>query len=626
MKKFFDGKAILYLMLFSPLIDIITSIMVVCGINITVGIILKCFMLFMVCIYLLFYDNKHWKHNLIFIFIVGIFNILNLINNFSVININLFSYFGYLVKYDFSLLMILFFIRYFKQNKIDIKLLKIPIIILCISIILSNLTNTAFYTYDIYRSGNSSWFSSGNEFGAILSILYPISIYLFLDRKDSKKIDIIYVLILAFGMINLGTKVGLLSFYISSICYLIFRIFSIKRYKLNYSFYSILVLLILVSSLFNYLPTVKNVKNKYNYAISSISEEDLEISNQEIITNQIILSNRNEYLDFIRKNNYELQDYIFGKINIEGTSIVIIEMDLLDTFYMFGILGFILLYGTIGYIFFKIIKKYLNNISKGIKYIKINMLFVCIGLSFIISCLVGHVLFCPSVSIYFAVICSYLYVYDKFEKEETNKKKILIGAVDLQAGEVETELINLLNSIDYNIYEVDLFLQLKKGPLYNKIPNKVKIITPYPNALDNFFAKESKISKIIKQLLYNKYTAYLWTNNKRYDVSIDYTGNHLFIDYYIGKSDANKKLIWVHHNVYGSSKYNKKFNEDFIKNIKKYNLYDKIVCISKSTKKDLDMTFENLKDKTCVIVNIQPKSMKEHNKEALENFYKVVND
>lgn len=623
MKRIFDGKLILYLMLFSPIIDILTSIMLLCGIDITIGIILKCLMLLLVCIYLVFYDREHCRQNLIFIFIIGIFNILNLVNNLSVIKNSLFSYFGYLVKYDFSILMILFFIRYFKKSKIDIRLLKIPIVIISISIVLSNITGTALYTYDMYRSGTSSWFSSGNEFGAILSILYPISIYLFLDRKDSKKIDIFYVLILAYGMINLGTKVGLFSFFISSVCYLIFRLFNIKKYKLNYSFYAILVLLILVGCLFEQLPTVKNIKSKYDYVIDNTEIENEEQQIEEI-TNQVILSNRNQYLSFIRKNSYNWNDYLLGKINFDGNRIVLIEMDLLDTFYMFGLVGFVLLYGLIGYIIIAILIKYLKNISNGLKYIKINMLLICLCLSFFISCLVGHVLFCPSVSIYFAVICSYLYVYDKFEKEESDKIKILIGAVHMKIGGIESTLINLLNNIDYSEYEVDLFLLLKNGDFYDKIPNNVKIITPYYNIFDRFFAEESKFSKVIKHILYNKYTAWLWTNNKRYDVAIDYTGYYLFTDYYIGLSDANKKLIWVHQNVYGSLKYDKNFNRNFIKNLNKYNLYNKIVCVSDSTKNDFDKMFENLSSKTCVVVNLQTKSDDIKEKVELEGDYKII--
>jgi len=280
-------------------------------------------------------------------------------------------------------------------------------------------------------------------------------------------------------------------------------------------------------------------------------------------------------------------------------------MDLFDVFYMFGLFGFILWYGLIVYIGIKVFLKYIKNMINGLKYIKINMLIICITLTFIISCLVGHVMLCPSVSLYFALICAYLYAYDKFEKEENDKIKLLIGAVHMKVGGIERVLINLLNNIDQNKYEVDLFLQLENGDLYEKIPDYVKIINPYPKVFSSFFAKESKVSKVIKHLLYNKYTAWFWTNNKMYDVAIDYAGYYLFVNYYIIGTLAKKKFIWDHENVYGSLKYSKLFKQNFIKNINKYKYFDKIVCVSKSTKKDFDKMFPMYRDKTCVVYNVQ---------------------
>lgn len=623
MKNKHDGKLILYLSLFSPLIDIITSIMLNNGVDFTLGIFVKCVMLFLMAIYLVFLDKKSWKKNLICILIIGIFNVLSIINNISILSDCAFSYFSFLIKFDFSLLSLYFFIRYFLEHKIDIKLLKIPIFILVGSILISNLTGTAFYTYDANRMGNSAWFSSGNEFGALLSILYPIAIYLFLDRKDSKKIDIIYVLILAFGMINLGTKVGLLSFYISSLAYLFFRIINAKNYKLNYSFYVMIFMVFIVSCLFNYLPTTVNVIKRYDYVVnnSEASEgEDPSIN----AASQVILSNRDQYLEYIMSNNYDLKDYLVGKFNYDGERIVVIEMDLFDVFYMFGIIGFILWYGLIGFIGIKVLIKYLKNMSTGLKYIKINMLIICIVLTFVISCLVGHVMLCPSVSLYFSIICAYLFAYDKFEKEENDKVKILIGAVHMKTGGIEKTLINLLHAIDYDRYEIDLFLQLENGPFYKEIPENVKIITPYPKFFSKFFASESKFSKLVKHLLYNKYTAWFWTSNKMYDVAIDYTGYYLFTNYYLIKTLSKKKLIWIHENVYGSLKYSSGFNRNFVKNINKYKYFDKIVCVSKSTKRDFDKMFPQYDDKTVVAYNIQDEIIKFREKVSLDGDFVIV--
>ena len=101
MKNKHDGKLILYLSLFSPLIDIITSIMLNNGVDFTLGIFVKCVMLFLMAIYLVFLDKKSWKKNLICILIIGIFNVLSIINNISILSDCAFSYFSFLIKFDF---------------------------------------------------------------------------------------------------------------------------------------------------------------------------------------------------------------------------------------------------------------------------------------------------------------------------------------------------------------------------------------------------------------------------------------------------------------------------------------------------------------------------------------------
>lgn len=610
LKKLLNGKLVIILIMLSPLIDIITSIMCYNGLNLTLGLFTKIIVLMFATLYLLFIDKTNKKYNYLLIGLLLFHNIINIINNTSVIDNYLFSHFSYLIKFDFIVIMLLFFIKYFSEYKFNIKTLKIPIIIICLSLILSNLTGTSFYTYDAVRSGTSSWFQSANEFGALLSLIYPITIYLCLDRKYSRKIDIIYVIIIAYGLLEIGTKVGLLSFYISSLTYIIARLINIKKHKLDYGFYAIIILMILSICCFNHLPAIKNIKFKYNSTSGNVTE--------------VITSGRDGYLDYIANNNYDVLDYIVGKSNIKDNRILLIEMDSFDMFYMFGITGFLIIYGTMLFVVIKILLKYKQNLASGLKYTKINMLVVCLAVAFLISLTAGHVILCPSVSIYAALICGYLASYDKFEKEESDKKKILIGAVHLQVGGIEKTLINLLKRIDYDKYEVDLLLQLKNGTFYQDVPEEVKILTPYSDIFSNFFAKESKISKIIKHLLFNKYTAWLWTNNKHYDVAIDYPGYYLFIDYYISNTNSTKKFIWVHQSVYGGSKYDVNFKKNFINNINKYKKYDNIVCVSKTAKTEFDQMFSQYKHKTTVVLNVQENNINYQEDIKFDKCYSIV--
>ena len=203
------------------------------------------------------------------------------------------------------------------------------------------------------------------------------------------------------------------------------------------------------------------------------------------------------------------------------------------------------------------------------------------------------------------------------------KKKILIATIHMNIGGIEKTLINLLNNIDYNLYEVDLLLIVKNGLLLNKIPKKVNIITPCNKVFAKLISKQNIFSKIIKNILINKYTYKFYKNKKQYDIAIDYSGYYLFINYYIINSNALHKYIYLHENVYGALEYNKKFKKYYINNINKYNYFDKIICVSDSTKNDFNTMFPQFKNKTVVINNVQEDIIIK-NKIKLNGSYKLI--
>ena len=55
-------------------------------------------------------------------------------------------------------------------------------------------------------------------------------------------------------------------------------------------------------------------------------------------------------------------------------------------------------------------------------------------------------------------------------------KKVLISSFDLEIGGVERSLINMLNSFDYENYDVDLMLYSHTGDFMNLLPNKVNLL------------------------------------------------------------------------------------------------------------------------------------------------------
>ena len=119
------------------------------------------------------------------------------------------------------------------------------------------------------------------------------------------------------------------------------------------------------------------------------------------------------------------------------------------------------------------------------------------------------------------------------------KKKLLFTAYNLDLGGIEKALINLLDNIDYNKYDVTLILEKKEGVFLDKIN-------------ENVIIKELKVSKckisFIRKII-NGFRKFKFSllNKNRYDFSCcyatySYSGNKLAL---IGSSNS---MLYVHSN------------------------------------------------------------------------------
>jgi len=88
------------------------------------------------------------------------------------------------------------------------------------------------------------------------------------------------------------------------------------------------------------------------------------------------------------------------------------------------------------------------------------------------------------------------------------KKKILFTTFDLNIGGIESSLVNLVNNIDYNKYDVTVMLQLKRGDLLDRINKEVKVKDYNLSKMRfSFLRKIINLFKIIKVFIenYRKY-------------------------------------------------------------------------------------------------------------------------
>ncbi|MDD9266530.1 glycosyltransferase [Paenibacillus sp. GCM10023248] len=205
------------------------------------------------------------------------------------------------------------------------------------------------------------------------------------------------------------------------------------------------------------------------------------------------------------------------------------------------------------------------------------------------------------------------------------KKKILISMYSLHIGGAERSLIGLLESFDYQKYEVDLFLYRHEGEFLQFIPKEVNLL-PAINEYTTFerpvkdiikeghiFLGGARVLAKIKAAIKNKgahkeqrtykQMQYSWHYSmpklpklkKHYDVAISFLGPHNFI---LDKVNANIKFGWNHTDYFAI------VNPDMDLDEKMWNRLDFIVNVSSDCEESFLKVFPKLNSKVIVLENI----------------------
>jgi glycosyltransferase involved in cell wall biosynthesis len=203
------------------------------------------------------------------------------------------------------------------------------------------------------------------------------------------------------------------------------------------------------------------------------------------------------------------------------------------------------------------------------------------------------------------------------------KKKVLFVMNNLNCGGAEKSLVSLLETLDFESYDVDLFLFQKEGLFLNKLPNQVKILdSPINFPLFNMSIKSALALSLIKlriDLAFARlYSGFIFRTEKnrsrcdqrvwkyssksikkmtkKYDIAIGYLEMSP-IYFIVDKVTATKKIGWVHTN-YSNSGMDDKIDYPYFRKL------DYIVTVSEECQKSLLDHFPNLKQKIRVINNI----------------------
>lgn len=447
MEKFINKidikKILIVYLILQPIIDIITSLCVRhISESLTLGIFVRTlFMAFIVLYSLIIINKKDKIKSLIYYILVGIYILAYL---FVCYNQNgmtmILTQIKGIIKtlYLPIVLVALFFINKEKDIKIENKYFVWTLLGYTVTMFITRILGIAYPSYEVgYKEGTEGLFFAANEVGAVLGILAPL---LFIEFfKERKWINIISTFLLIFSVLELGTKVPFLSMLGLVSVFIVICLIKLFEKKNKKGFVVKIGIAVVCSLIFilvmGYMPIGKNIEvNVVNFISNKFFNNNVEnnnINNNIIIDNpnkeedninlNITVSGRDEFLtkNFEKYKNSSLLEKIFGNgylttIDGEIQANKLVEMDIFDIIFSHGIIGAILIFLPVIYMFILIIINIFKNLKKVIFDECIILTCYSILIAYGISLLAGHVLVAPAVSIF--IVFNLVAVDDKLKR------------------------------------------------------------------------------------------------------------------------------------------------------------------------------------------------------------------
>ncbi len=229
------------------------------------------------------------------------------------------------------------------------------------------------------------------------------------------------------------------------------------------------------------------------------------------------------------------------------------------------------------------------------------------------------------------------------------KQKLLFVLNNLNCGGAEKALISLLETLDYDHYEVDLFLFKHEGLFMNKIPKEVSLLPEpfyfkyfdlplrdsikgliqnraYQELLSRFYlgylAKTEKNGSKIEQRLWKRLSYTLEKLDQTYDVAVGFQEKNP-IYFCVDCVKAKKKIGWVHTD-YNQLGISAKHDAYYVEKL------DYLVTVSEELVNILRKNFPNYAQKMRSIHNIvstkviRNLALEQPRMEHEENQFKIV--
>ena len=394
---------ILIYILIQPIIDIsISYFLLKLHISITPGLLIRNMALIIAILYVIFIEKKHS----LFLLLAGIYYAIHFITNYFYKDLfNIYQETSYFSKYIFFI-VVLFTINHnlrladssIMKEKL-VKCLWIVMNIMSICIIMATITHTGISSYGSEKIGQIGWFFSGTKISASMAILFPLSLlYSIQNYSNSKMLYLVLILCNIISMFITGTKTSYMGLLLGLFAALAVVSF-VKDNKLKPLIIVILALVIGVGVYTPFSPVYRNIKIHQSW--QEDTKPDLIFNGREIKVDKV-------QEDYLSSNIFRKMVGVgYGGDYTDVDYIIPVERDFHELFFYYGIVGFLLLLYYPIKITLSIVSSQWQNRKKA--KLEDTMLMTSLFAGFGSSFIAGHVLFAPSVSIYFACVLSMLW-------------------------------------------------------------------------------------------------------------------------------------------------------------------------------------------------------------------------
>lgn len=200
-------------------------------------------------------------------------------------------------------------------------------------------------------------------------------------------------------------------------------------------------------------------------------------------------------------------------------------------------------------------------------------------------------------------------VISNLDKE---KEKILFYAGGMMNNGITSSFLNLMDNIDYNKYDVSVFMNVsnKEDVLKNldKLNKNVRLLFKHGisvYSLDEIYRdrlchnrgiSNKYLEKIYPEKAYERESR-RYFGKSTFDFAIDFSGYSLFWTKFLLAADANKKICFMHSDIVADSERTINGKRPHLINLRGlfsvYNRFNKLVSVSKGT---MEVNRQNLKE------------------------------